>query len=81
MLARRLQILLDEEQYDRLAAYASERGLSVGAAVREAIDKTMPAAKASRRRAATGILAAPPMPVPPPSGLRQELDEVRGRRG
>jgi hypothetical protein len=80
MLSRRLQILLDERQYARLAAYAEERNLSVGAAVREAIDKAVPSTFSERETAARRILAAEPMPVPEPAALRRELGELRARR-
>ncbi|MCC6223716.1 MAG: antitoxin [Thermoleophilia bacterium] len=81
MLTRRLQILLDERQYERLAAYAREQNLSVGAAVREAIERAVPATAVERAAAAGRILGAEPMSVPDPAGLRRELDELRGRRG
>lgn len=81
MLSRRLQILLDERQYGRLAAFAHERGLSVGAAVREAIELAIPATTSERSAAARRILDAEPMPVPDPAELREELEAERGRRG
>jgi hypothetical protein len=81
MYTRRLQILLDERQYARLAAFASERSLSVGAAVREAIDRVVPAVTDDRAAAMKRLIAAEPMPVPAPTELRAELDELRGRRG
>jgi hypothetical protein len=80
MLTKRLQVLLDERQYARLAAFADERNLSVGAAVREAIDRVVPATSGERSSALKRLLAAAPMDVPPPAGLRSELDELRGRR-
>jgi hypothetical protein len=80
MLTRRLQVLLDERQYARLAAYAEERRLSVGAAVREAIDKAVPSTTSERETAARRILAAEPMAVPDPAALRRELGELRARR-
>ena len=80
MLSRRLQVLLDERQYARLAAYAKERNLSVGAAVREAIDRAVPVTSDERKAAARKILAAPAMSVPAPGTLRRELDGLRGRR-
>jgi hypothetical protein len=79
MLSRRLQVLLDERQYARLAAFADERNLSVGAAVREAIDRVVPATTAERASALKRLLAAAPMDAPPPADLRTELDELRGR--
>ena len=79
MFTRRLQILLDERQYARLAAFASEHNLSVGAAVREAIDRAVPSTTDERAAALKQLLAAVPMDVPAPAGLRSELDELRGR--
>lgn len=80
MLEKRLQILLDESRWRRLSAYAAERKLSVGAVVRDALDRTLPASSDERRAAARRILAAEPMSVPPPAKLREELDELRRRR-
>ena len=80
MLDRRFQILLDEARYERLAAEARSRGVSVGALIREAIDRTFPEASARRARALERILSAPDMPVPEPADLRAELEEIRGRR-
>jgi Ribbon-helix-helix protein, copG family len=79
MLTRRLQILLDEAQYARLEAYAREQGLSVGAAVRAAIDRTIPSDAARRQAAARAILAAEPMQVGSVEELKRELDEMHGR--
>ena len=80
MLDRRLQVLLDERQYARLAAFADERNLSIGAAVREAIDRVVPATTDERTAALRRLLTAEPMGVPSPAELRTELDELRGRR-
>ncbi len=81
MLERRLQVLIDERRYARLAAHAAERNLSIGAVVREALDQLIPAASAERSAASRAILAAEPMAVPAPGELRAELDALRGRRG
>lgn len=78
MLTRRLQILLDERRFQRLRAEARARKSSVGALVREAIDRTFPLSSATKRAAARAILAAPPMDIP--LGIEQlkaELDEIR----
>ena len=80
MLTHRLQVLLDEQQYARLAAFAAERNLSVGAAVRDAIDRFVPATTDVRSSALQRLLGAAPMEVPAPAGLRAELDALRGRR-
>lgn len=76
MLSRRLQILLDEERYERVQALARQRGTSVATVIREAIDRGLPAARQRRSAAARRILAAEPMDV---TGLLSELDEMRGR--
>jgi hypothetical protein len=80
MFTRRLQVLLDDRQYARLAAFADERNLSVGAAVREAIDRVVPATNDDRAAALKRLLVAAPMAVPAPADLRVELDELRSRR-
>jgi hypothetical protein len=80
MLEKRLQVLLDEGRWKRLSAYATERNLSVGAVVREALDRALPASRDERRSAARRILSAKAMPVPRPAELRRELEELRGRR-
>lgn len=80
ILEKRLQILLDEGRWKRLSSYAAERNLSVGAVVREALDRAIPASRDERRGAARRILSAKPMVVPRPDELRRELEELRGRR-
>lgn len=80
MLERRLQVLVDERRYARLAAHAAERKVSIGTVVREAIDRVLPATTDERSAAARRILAAEPMAVPDAVGLRAELDEIRARR-
>jgi hypothetical protein len=75
-LDRRLQILLDEDRYQRVAARARERGTSVGAVIREAIDIAVPDL-ARKRAAAAAILAAEPIPVPETvEELKAEIDEM-----
>jgi hypothetical protein len=78
MFERRLQILIDEPRYRRLAAAARERRQSVSAVIRDAIDFALPADLARKRAAANAILAAEPMPVPDTiEELKAELDELR----
>jgi hypothetical protein len=77
MLTRRLQILLDDRQYARLESYARSRGLSVGAAVREVIDKAIPSDAARRRAAGRAILSAKPVEVGSIDDLKRELGEIR----
>lgn len=76
MLTHRLQILLDEERYERVRALARQRGTSVATVIREALDRGLPAAQRRRAAAARRILDAAPMEV---GDLPAELDELRGR--
>ena len=80
MLERRLQILLDDARYRRLTTAARERGTSVAAVVRDAIDLAFPADLAKKRAALEAILAAEPMPVPDVEELKDEIAEGRSRR-
>jgi len=81
MFAHRFQILLDDERYERVTSLARDRKVSVATIIREAIDRGLPAPPRRRAAAVRRILAAEPMPVPDPGGLRAELDEARGRHG
>jgi len=80
MLTRRLQVLLDDRRYARLASEAERRSVPVAVVVREAIDAAFPNGADERSDAARAILAAQPMPVPDPADLRREIDAVRARR-
>ncbi|HEY7206944.1 MAG TPA: ribbon-helix-helix protein, CopG family [Gaiellaceae bacterium] len=79
-LERRFQILLDEPRYRRLETVARERGVSVAAVIRDAIDVALPAELDRKREAWQRILDAEPVPVPATvAELRRELDEIRTR--
>ena len=80
MLDRRLHVLLDDERFERLSTLANERGMSVGALVRRAIDVAYPAGGARRSAAAAALLEARPGPSPMLDELRTELDELRRKR-
>jgi hypothetical protein len=81
MLTHRLQILLDEERYARVAELARQRGSSVAAVIREAIDRGLPSSPRRRSAALRRLVEAPDMDVPEePEALRSELDEMRGQR-
>ncbi len=78
-LDRRIQLLLDEPRYRKVAGEAQRRHVSVAAVIRQAIDG-MPASADGRRDAIAQLLAADPMPVPShPSDLRRESDEAHER--
>jgi hypothetical protein len=79
MLDHRLQILLDDERYRRVAREAERRGTSIAAVIREALDR-LPTESETRRTAIDAILQADSMPVPAdPAELRHELDAARDR--
>jgi len=80
MYGHRLQILLDDERHERITAAAQERGVSVAAVVREAIDRGLPAVEHRRLGAARRLLAAPDMAVQDVAELRSELEALRSRR-
>ena len=77
MLTHRLQLLLDDERYERVHALARQRGTSVATVIREAIDRGLPATQRRRSAAGQRILSAEPMPV---EGLLTELDDLSARR-
>lgn len=79
-LDRRLQLLLDEERYQRVATAAREQRISVAAVIRDAIDQILVPFDSRREAAAAVILGAPSMEVPPDDALLAELDDMRGRR-
>jgi hypothetical protein len=78
---RRLQVLLESEQYRAIESLAAERRVSVATVVREALAHYLTSGPDQRRRAAARILAADGMTVADPDELREELDDLRGRRG
>ena len=80
-LDRRLQLLLDEERYRRVAALAGQRGTSVAPVIREAIDRGLPSPELERTLAGQRVLDAEPMEVRAGPELLAELDALRGRRG
>ncbi len=79
MLDHRVQILLDDERYQKVAREAKRRGVSIAAVIREALDR-LPADAAVPRTAIDAILAAESMSVPAdPAELRRELDAAHDR--
>ncbi len=80
MLDRRLQVLIDQELWERLEREAERRRVSVSLLVREAVDERYPGSDAERRSAMARVLRAAPMDVPSPEELKRELEETRSRR-
>lgn len=81
MLSHRLQVLIDERRYRRLADSAAARGVSIGYLIREAIDRSLDPDEDRRKEAGKRILDADPMEVPEVTGLKRELEDLRARRG
>jgi hypothetical protein len=79
MLDHRVQILLDEKRYRRVAREASRRRVSIAAVIRDALDR-LPSVVETRRGAIEAILTAEAMAVPTdPAELRRELDAAHDR--
>jgi hypothetical protein len=70
---RRLQILLDPVQYERLEAEARRRSLSVGATVRAAVDVFLSDDVVRRDAARRALLAIDPQPAPDPDFNKDEV--------
>ena len=82
MLTRRLQILVDDERYERLSRRAAAQGTSIATLVREAIDARYPSDDGARRAAFEAIRDAEPMPVPlDPADLKKEILDTRSKWG
>lgn len=75
MLSERTQVLLSPAQRRRVERLAEERGLSVGAVIREAIDHHLPARTRSRGEALSAIKGLR-LPVDDWSRLEEEI--IRG---
>ena len=78
MGGRRIQIVLDEPRYEQLRSHARIRGMSVGAIVREVLERAFAEDDARRWAAGEALLSAEPMPVPDdPQDLKREIEEAR----
>jgi Ribbon-helix-helix protein, copG family len=79
LLNRRTQLLLDDELHRRLREAATERGISLGALIREAIDEKLSRAQETeaRARAIDKLLAAEPMPVDDWPVMKKQMLEDR----
>lgn len=77
MAERRIEIVLNEDRYQKLLQTAEQRHLPLSAVIDDAIDQLEMNADA-RRNALEAILNAPTMPVPTdPAELRREIDASR----
>lgn len=79
-LTRRTQLLLDNDLHRRLRKIAAERGISLGALIREAIDEKLSntnSVQDRRAQAFAKLLAAKPMPVEDwPEMKRQMIEDM-----
>jgi plasmid stability protein len=62
-LNHRTQLLLDDDLHRRLRESAAQRGISMGALIREALDEKLSRTQDARAEAIDRLLAAEPMPV------------------
>jgi predicted DNA-binding protein len=76
-LTRRTQLLLDDDLHRRLREIATQRGISIGALIREAIDEKLSSVQDARARAIDKLLAAEPMPVEDWPALKKQMLEDR----
>jgi hypothetical protein len=74
-LTRRTQLLLDDDLHRRLRETAAQRGISLGALIREAIDEKLSRVHEDRAKAIDELLAADPMPVDDWAVMKRELVE------
>jgi hypothetical protein len=83
MLNRRTQILLDEDRYQRLERRARERGQSVAAVIRKAIDEQLEAddQDLARREAGAWLLSQPIPSVPEPDWADAKREMLDGWGG
>jgi hypothetical protein len=76
-LTRRTQLLLDDELHLRLREIAQQRGISMGALIREAIDEKLSSVEDKRSRGYAKLLAAEPMPVDDWPVMKKQMLEGR----
>lgn len=76
-LTRRTQLLLDDDLHRRLRETAAERGISIGALIREAIGEKLSSAQDARAKAIDKLLAAEPMPVEDWPAIKRQMLEDR----
>jgi plasmid stability protein len=76
-LTRRTQLLLDDDLHRHLREAAAQRGISMGALIREAIDEKLSRVQDGRAKAIDKLLAAPPMPVDDWPAMKKQMLEDR----
>jgi plasmid stability protein len=76
-LTKRTQLLLDDDLHRRLRETAAQRGISMGALIREAIDEKLAGVQDDRAKAIDELLAAEPMPVEDWQVMKKQMLEDR----
>lgn len=76
-LSHRTQLLLDDDLHRRLRASAEQRGISMGALIREAIAEKLARVQDERAEAFRQLLAAEPMPVEDWPVMKRQMLEDR----
>jgi plasmid stability protein len=76
-LTRRTQLLLDDDLHRRLREIAAQRGISIGALIREAIDEKLSSVQDARATAIDKLLAAELMPVDDWPVMKKQMLEDR----
>jgi plasmid stability protein len=76
-LTRRTQLLLDDDLHRRLREIAAQRGISIGALIREAIDEKLSNVQDARATAIDKLLAAEPTPVEDWPVMKKQMLEDR----
>jgi hypothetical protein len=76
-LTHRTQLLLEDDVHRRLREVAAQRGISMGALIREAVDEKLSRAQDERAQAIDELLAAEPMPVDDWPVMKQQMLEDR----
>jgi plasmid stability protein len=70
-------LLLDDDLHRRLREIAAQRGISMGALIREAISEKLHSVQDARAQAAARLLAAEPMPVEDWPIMKKQMLEDR----
>jgi hypothetical protein len=76
-LTHRTQLLLDDELHQHLRDIAAQRGISMGALIREAIDEKLSRVQDDRAQAIRELLEAEPMPVEDWPVMKKQMLEDR----
>jgi hypothetical protein len=78
-LTRRLQILVEQRRFERLEHLARQRGTSVAALVRHALDRSFAEEWADTSEAADSFLARPPLDLGEWEDNKRHIDDSLSR--